>query len=52
MQKYIDTQKIEHLDTIKTDEYKALVYCAYKGNQVTKRIKLMLEKYLEEMYKT
>lgn len=50
MKKYINTQKAKLLDSIINDEYKELVYCAYKGKQISKRIKLILEKHLEDIY--
>lgn len=48
-QKYLDTKRAEFIDTILDEEYKELVYCAYKGKQVTKRIKQLLEKHLEDI---
>ncbi|WP_430813994.1 hypothetical protein [Carboxylicivirga sp. RSCT41] len=48
--KYIETNQAKLVDTLAEGEYNELVYCAYKGDQVNKRVKLILEEYLKDIY--
>ncbi len=48
--KYIDTKQAKLVDNLVEGEYNELVYCAYKGDQVNKRIKLILEEHLNKIY--
>ena len=48
--KYIETKKASVCDTLTDSEYKEFIYCAYKGIHVTKRVKIILEKCLEDLF--